>query len=436
MPARRAERPAGAAGGSGQRTAGAAGGAAGAAGGAGRGGTGGGAAGAAASAGRRGAGGCAAGAAVGAAGRGGAAARRVVWRARQRASRCSRRRSRSAGGAAGAAGGVAGRRAARLARRAARRQRGDISSAEPRGRRHGGGAGRRGGKLRGPDVAVLQRIRRRHVEQQGARDPEPVQPARRSRLVQRQELRRTAPPRRTLRSMLVGTIAANDVFVVCHTGANTELAPLCDLLAGGISFNGDDAVEIDLRRDAARCDRADRPSAAGWRMGDRADIDAQRHASPPVRRHRRRSRRQQRVFARGRVGGLRGRHVRRSRQPGLRALTGAPPGPSSPPSTRALPPGRASFNRGDFFAAHELWEDVWHDLTGDERLLVAGPDPNRRRPPPPPARPAARGPTGVLARGLQQARATSGGTAPRHARRATADIAARSPPSPATSRAC
>jgi predicted extracellular nuclease len=43
---------------------------------------------------------------------------------------------------------------------------------------------------------------------------------------------------------LVGTIAVNDVFVVCHTGANTELAPLCDLMAGGISFNGDDAVEL------------------------------------------------------------------------------------------------------------------------------------------------------------------------------------------------
>jgi hypothetical protein len=27
-----------------------------------------------------------------------------------------------------------------------------------------------------------------------------------------------------------------------------------------------------------------------------------------------------------------------------------------------LAPGRAAFNRGDFFAAHELWEMVWREL--------------------------------------------------------------------------
>ena len=49
------------------------------------------------------------------------------------------------------------------------------------------------------------------------------------------------------------------------------------------------------------------------------------------------------------------------------------PGPSIPPAldTR-LAPGRAAFNRGDFFAAHELWEDVWRTLAGDERALAQG----------------------------------------------------------------
>lgn len=37
-----------------------------------------------------------------------------------------------------------------------------------------------------------------------------------------------------------------------------------------------------------------------------------------------------------------------------------------------LAPGRAAFNRGEFFAAHELWEDVWRELAGDERVLAQG----------------------------------------------------------------
>ena len=37
-----------------------------------------------------------------------------------------------------------------------------------------------------------------------------------------------------------------------------------------------------------------------------------------------------------------------------------------------LEPGRAAFNRGAFFEAHELWEDVWRDLAGDQRNLVQG----------------------------------------------------------------
>ena len=45
----------------------------------------------------------------------------------------------------------------------------------------------------------------------------------------------------------------------------------------------------------------------------------------------------------------------------------------TPPTLDArLAPGRAAFNRGEFFAAHELWEDVWRVLAGDERVLVQG----------------------------------------------------------------
>jgi predicted metal-dependent hydrolase len=34
--------------------------------------------------------------------------------------------------------------------------------------------------------------------------------------------------------------------------------------------------------------------------------------------------------------------------------------------------GRAAFNRGEFFAAHELWEEAWGQLKGTERVLVQG----------------------------------------------------------------
>jgi hypothetical protein len=37
-----------------------------------------------------------------------------------------------------------------------------------------------------------------------------------------------------------------------------------------------------------------------------------------------------------------------------------------------LAPGRAAFNRGEFFAAHELWEDVWRNLAGDQRTFTQG----------------------------------------------------------------
>jgi predicted metal-dependent hydrolase len=37
-----------------------------------------------------------------------------------------------------------------------------------------------------------------------------------------------------------------------------------------------------------------------------------------------------------------------------------------------LEQGRAAFNRGEYFRAHELWEEVWHELVGAERILVQG----------------------------------------------------------------
>jgi hypothetical protein len=43
---------------------------------------------------------------------------------------------------------------------------------------------------------------------------------------------------------LSSTLAAGDVWVVCHSLANVALAALCDQLTGSLSFNGDDAVEL------------------------------------------------------------------------------------------------------------------------------------------------------------------------------------------------
>jgi uncharacterized protein len=41
-------------------------------------------------------------------------------------------------------------------------------------------------------------------------------------------------------------------------------------------------------------------------------------------------------------------------------------------ATGALEPGRAAFNRGEFFDAHELWEAAWRALEGSERVMVQG----------------------------------------------------------------
>lgn len=51
-------------------------------------------------------------------------------------------------------------------------------------------------------------------------------------------------------------------------------------------------------------------------------------------------------------------------------------GDTPPVSTASLrerlTPGRAAFDRGAFFEAHELWEEVWRELSGEERTAVQG----------------------------------------------------------------
>jgi predicted metal-dependent hydrolase len=37
-----------------------------------------------------------------------------------------------------------------------------------------------------------------------------------------------------------------------------------------------------------------------------------------------------------------------------------------------LVPGRVAFARGQFFAAHELWEEVWRVTTGPARTWIQG----------------------------------------------------------------
>ena len=34
--------------------------------------------------------------------------------------------------------------------------------------------------------------------------------------------------------------------------------------------------------------------------------------------------------------------------------------------------GRVAFNRGEYFEAHEVWEEVWRELAGVERVLMQG----------------------------------------------------------------
>jgi uncharacterized protein len=40
-----------------------------------------------------------------------------------------------------------------------------------------------------------------------------------------------------------------------------------------------------------------------------------------------------------------------------------------PDDSEPLEPGRAAFNRGEYFLAHELWEEVWREVDDAERRL-------------------------------------------------------------------
>jgi predicted metal-dependent hydrolase len=39
---------------------------------------------------------------------------------------------------------------------------------------------------------------------------------------------------------------------------------------------------------------------------------------------------------------------------------------------RLMAEGRAAFNRGEFYEAHEHWEDVWNEVDEPERLWIQG----------------------------------------------------------------
>ncbi len=43
-----------------------------------------------------------------------------------------------------------------------------------------------------------------------------------------------------------------------------------------------------------------------------------------------------------------------------------------PPQEPRLLEGARLFNGGEFFASHEVWESLWHELDGDERGLLQG----------------------------------------------------------------
>ena len=45
---------------------------------------------------------------------------------------------------------------------------------------------------------------------------------------------------------------------------------------------------------------------------------------------------------------------------------------SLPPSEPRLLDGARLFNDGEFFASHEVWEALWHELDGEERELLQG----------------------------------------------------------------
>ncbi|GAB6166672.1 hypothetical protein JCM19992_26720 [Thermostilla marina] len=45
---------------------------------------------------------------------------------------------------------------------------------------------------------------------------------------------------------------------------------------------------------------------------------------------------------------------------------------SEAPHNKLFEQGVALFNRGDYFEAHEVWEELWHDRTLPERRFIQG----------------------------------------------------------------
>jgi predicted metal-dependent hydrolase len=44
----------------------------------------------------------------------------------------------------------------------------------------------------------------------------------------------------------------------------------------------------------------------------------------------------------------------------------------TPEHTRLLEEGRRAFNRGEFYEAHEFWEEVWNVIDDPERTWIQG----------------------------------------------------------------
>ena len=40
--------------------------------------------------------------------------------------------------------------------------------------------------------------------------------------------------------------------------------------------------------------------------------------------------------------------------------------------SRLMEEGRRAFNRGEFYEAHEFWEDVWNEVDDPDRLWIQG----------------------------------------------------------------
>jgi hypothetical protein len=81
---------------------------------------------------------------------------------------------------------------------------------------------------------------------------------------------------------LVGTIAAGDVFVLCHGSAAMAVLDVCDQQSNGVSHNGDDAIELvcsGMTLDAIGQIGVDPGTEWGTGMTSTADNTLRRHCS-------------------------------------------------------------------------------------------------------------------------------------------------------------